>query len=184
MNAPPRSGSDQKERFTTLIVTPRAREMASLEAVIGSLGLRGLTAGDFHVANRLLAYRPHLLITELQLDEYNGLNLVLHARVVRPRLAAVVTSRWDDSVLQRDAESIGATFVEIPTRREELIAAILRTVTDPGRARVASIRPPFERRRWARRAGVRRLMEMERRLAVRRRDVTAVFEEAAERTLD
>lgn len=126
-------------------------------------------------------HRPHLLITELQLGEYNGLHLVLHASVVRPRMAAIVTSRSSDAVLQRDVERMGATFVQIPTRREELIAALLRTVANAGPAPGESIRPPFERRRSRRRAGAERPVEMERRVAQRRRDVTSVLEEAAGR---
>jgi DNA-binding NtrC family response regulator len=184
MNALPHSGSEPHQPFTTLIVMPRAREVAYLETVVRSLGLRALTAEDFRAANRLLAYRPHLLITELQLEEYNGLNLVLHARVARPSLAAVVTSRWEDAVLQRDAETMGATFVEIPTSREELTAAILRTVTNSGSALVESIRPPFERRRSVRRADIHRPVEMERRLAQRRRELASVLEEAAGRMIE
>ena len=184
MNALPRTRSERHEPFTTLIVTPRARDVAHLEALVRSFGLRALTAEDFRAANRLLAYRPHLLITELQLEEYNGLNLVLHARLARPRLAAVVTSRWEDSVLRRDAETMGATFVAIPTSREELLAAILRTVTNPETALAGSIRAPFERRQSVRRTDISRPIQMERRLAQRRREVTSVLEEAGDRMIE
>ena len=145
--------SNPHQPLTAVVVSPRAWETDYLDAVVRSLGFRALTAGDFHTARQLLAYRPHLLISELRLREYNGLQLVMHAIVVRPRMAAIVTSRRSDAVLQRDAETMGATFVQIPTSREELIAAILRTATNAGPAPVESIRPPFERRRSQRRAG-------------------------------
>jgi DNA-binding NtrC family response regulator len=165
--------------FTAVVVTPRAWERDYLDAVVRSLGLRALTATDFHSARLLLAYRPHLLITELRLGQYNGLHLVLHASVVRPRMAAIVASRSGDAVVQRDAETMGATFVQIPTGKEELMAAIVRTVTNAGLASVERIRPPFERRRLPRRAGINRPIDIERRVAQRRRDVTSVLEEAA-----
>lgn len=183
MDPPPQYGAAHQP-FITVVVTPRVGEMDYLCAVVRSLGLRALTAGDFHAGKRLLVYRPHLLVTELQLGEYNGLNLALHASVVRPHVAAVVTSRWGDAVLQRYTETMGATFVEIPTSREELIAAIVRTVTNAGPASVESIRPPFERRRSPRRADVNRPVNIERRVAQRRRDVTSLLKEAAGRMID
>jgi DNA-binding NtrC family response regulator len=164
-------------RFTTLIVSPRPWEIDVLESVIRSLGVHAIGVRDFASGKQLLGMGPDLLITQIQLGEYNGLQLVLNATMAGLGLTAIVMSRWDDPVLLREAEALGATFVPWPIEREELIAAILRTVANQRRSRAERIRPPFERRRTRRRKGGGRVV-VERRVAERRRDVAAVFTDA------
>jgi DNA-binding NtrC family response regulator len=170
----------QAQPFTALVVTPRSWERNSLHSIVRSLELRALSAADFHAGRQLLAHRPLLLMTELQLGEYNGLHLVLYATRFRPGLPSVVTSRVSDVVLQREAEGIGATFVEVPTTIEELTAALLRTIAHDG---VGSepVGPPFERRRSQRRADAAAGVNIERRLTERRRRITSILKEAAGR---
>lgn len=133
-----------------------------------------LAANDFHVttsASYLAAKQcvtgraPDLLVTALALGEYNGLGLVLRGKAHNPNMAAVVISTLNDAVLQADAESMGATFVNTPVCETELKAAVLRTLfrqPDDG-----PIRAPFERRLEQRRQ-VPFLAGYERRISERR----------------
>ena len=50
-----------------------------------------------------------MVITQLRLQEYNGLHLALRAR--QAGIPAVVVGE-PDAVLERDAEQLGATFVK------------------------------------------------------------------------
>jgi DNA-binding NtrC family response regulator len=126
--------------------------------------------GSFEGARRALPAGWDVLVTDLELAEYNGLHLILRARAISPGLAAVVTSPARDAVLQREAEAIGATFVAMPVTAHELMVAVLRTVhhaqavTDRG-----PVRGPFERRSVERRQSTRAVAaEIDRRVQRRR----------------
>jgi DNA-binding response OmpR family regulator len=97
---------------------------------------------------RLIESPPDLLVAELRLREYNGLQLVLRGKSRRPSMGAIVLSSAADPVLQTEAEAMGATFMLRPVDSAELIAATFRTLLrDPARNELADpIRPPFERR--------------------------------------
>ncbi len=136
---------------SALVVEPA---LAEALAIVGLL-----TTSQFHVTvaetfanakTRLSAQPPLVLVTEVRLAEYNGLHLVLRGKSVRREMAAIVLSDVDDSVLQADAESLGATFVRKPVAGRDLVAAVFRTLSRPAGV-TAPIRPPFERRKTDRR---------------------------------
>ena len=140
----------------------------------------GLAASEFHVVGAedfasakavLLATPPQMLITDVRLHEYNGLHLVLRAKAAAPNLAALVLSSYQDSVLESEANALGATFVVTPIQPTELVAAVRRTLF---RLDNTPIRPPFERRISAQRhASAAVGADDERRRVERRRDHAA-----------
>ena len=123
---------------------------------------------------------PLVLVTEIRLGAYNGLQLALRAGSLTPRVTVIVTSGYPDSVLQQDAERVGATFALKPFDGAELLAAVHRTAARRPNASGAldPIRPPFERRRAERRQSAA-VASIERRLVNRRRDVAGVLLRAA-----
>lgn len=182
MDAPLGASADDSQappipQISSLIVS------GTLSNALGVVSL--LTASHFHVTvadsyaranQRLVEHAPALLITELRLGEYNGLQLVFRGKERRPKMAAVVLTSMDDAVLQADAEAMGATFVLTPISVRELMAAALRTlmrgVAVPGEA--GAIRPPFERRHHERRQ--RRIaVEKDRRHGAQRRDMATLM---------
>src|SRR5262245_21640249 len=126
------SESFLKNRATAFSALVVERDLSDVLVTVSALTERGFqvtVAESFHEAKTLLSMKPPtVLITEIRLGEYNGLQLVLRGKAERPRMAAVVTSRFADSVLLADAEDLGATFVLKPTSREEIVAAVIRTV--------------------------------------------------------
>jgi DNA-binding NtrC family response regulator len=67
--------------------------------------------------------RPDLLITDVRLDEFNGLQLVIN----RPReMPAIVITGFPDAVLQREAEQSGAIYLQKPVVPRELMTLIER----------------------------------------------------------
>jgi DNA-binding response OmpR family regulator len=163
---------------SALIVEPVLVDaMFSVDAVT-SLGFHVTVADNFHEALERLRIPPALLIADIRLGEYNGLHLVLRGKAVKRDLAAIVTSGVADSVLQSEAEQLGATFILKPASTEEFRAAICRTLL---RTSSEPIRPPFERRQADRRSGSDPLAEPERRVGPRRRDVLQLIQQG---TLD
>ena len=149
-----------------------------------------LTACRFHVTSAetfqkakldLTARPPALLVTELRLGEFNGLQLVLQGKSMRPAMAAVVISTVPDPVLEADAEAMGATFVLRPFSDNVLAAAVFRTIFHrAGSSDVPSaIRPPFERRQGERRTA-HLPVEGNRRATDRRGDLSSLLARAAQ----
>jgi len=82
---------------------------------------RATLCRDFLSARaQLLALTPDLLVTNLRLEEYNGLHLVLLASAETPTRSLVHTDR-PDPYLVREAQAIGAFF----ERTERLLHAVV-----------------------------------------------------------
>jgi DNA-binding response OmpR family regulator len=136
------------DRLPVLVVTDHPTASRWLLLLFADTYFHVTLATSFAEAKNLLSDRkPALLVSAVQLGEFNGLGLVLRAKAANPELRAVVLSRVADPVLQADAEKLGATFVSLPIEQLELRAAIIRTLFQPAISGVAPIRAPFERRR-------------------------------------
>jgi CheY-like chemotaxis protein len=153
---------------SALIVDPVLSDALSLVSVASALGFRVTVADSFADALERLRVHPTLLIAAIRLGEYNGLHLVLRGKSAKPDIAAIVTSTVPDSVLEFEAEQLGATFVLKPISDEELRAVIARTMFRT--AESGAIRPPFERRKVDRRVSAGAADQPERRARNRRRD--------------
>ena len=156
---------------TALIVEPVLSDALFLMDAVAQLGLHVTVAATFHEAVERLRMAPALLVADIRLGEYNGLHLVLRGKAARQELAAVVTSAAADSVLQFEAEQLGATFVIKPTCAAEMRAALARTLLRRADSTEGPIRPPVERRQADRRAQSRPFLHPDRRRTLRRADL-------------
>ena len=64
---------------TVLVVSPTLSVAQAMAAAARLNNYAAVVVKDFHAAKSHLAMRPHLLITELKLGQYNGLHLALRA---------------------------------------------------------------------------------------------------------
>lgn len=156
---------------------PNEPDMVFIRGALASAGFIVRAADNFREAKSLLITHPPLvLVTEIRLGAFNGLQLALRAGSTTPRIPVVVTSRFHDPVLQRDAESTGATFALKPLTRDELLAVVYRTaLRRSGPGADDPIRVPFERRYGERRHAQATDLELERRNADRRRDIARLL---------
>jgi DNA-binding response OmpR family regulator len=161
---------------SALIVDPALSDALFSVGVLSDLGFHVTVAENFHEALERLRVPPTLLMADIRLGEFNGLHLVLRGKAAKRDLAAIVTSAVADSVLQSEAEQLGATFVQKPTSTEELRAAVCRTLLRTGSE---PIRPPFERRQADRRDAPHPFSHPERRVGARRRDVLLLIQQTA-----
>ncbi len=80
---------------------------------------------EFEPARRFIdTTPPDVLVTDVRLGAYNGLQLVLHMRTARPDAPVVVLSAWDDAMLRQEAARLGAQYRTKPISRSELTEAI------------------------------------------------------------
>ena len=82
-------------------------------------------ASRFADAKRMIAEAtPDVLISDLRLGAFNGLQLVVLTRQQHPEMAAIVLTGHDDAVLRSEAARAGAQYVVKPVAREELLGVI------------------------------------------------------------
>jgi CheY-like chemotaxis protein len=97
---------------------------------------------DFRNARaRLLQQPPDLLITNLRLEAYNGLHLVLLAAATRTR--CIVFSTPQDIGLARQVQAAGA-FFEFPVRLTQVVESYVNaTLPQHDRRDIAKLRQPL-----------------------------------------
>lgn len=168
--------------ISALIVDPNDLDVVSAVSALTAAGFTVSVTDNYRDAKALLVTHPPLVVvTEVRLGAFNGVQLALHAAYMTPRVTVVVVSGVYDPVLQRDAERAGATFAVKPLTSEELLAAICRMALrrrNPDGA-FEPIRAPFERRQGERRQTVAAHVKVERRQSHRRSDIASLLRRAA-----
>jgi DNA-binding NtrC family response regulator len=103
------------------------------DARILALATRWLAASDMDVAtasnyadarNAIRLHAPDIVVTDIRLGEFNGIQLGILAREVRPDVRLVIMSGFDDPVLRRDIDDLHATFLAKPVRQQTLLSAL------------------------------------------------------------
>lgn len=78
-------------------------------------GFHVVPCSTFEEAKREIGTaRPDILVTDVRLGAFNGLQLALLARDVNPAVRLVVFSGFDDPVLKEEARRLGATYLVKP----------------------------------------------------------------------
>jgi CheY-like chemotaxis protein len=111
-----------------LIVDDNATTRGELVTLLADAGFETVTAGSVPEAMRALATAsPHLLITEIRLEGYNGLHLV--AMAPRP-IPAIVITGFPDRAVETDARRLGAEYLAKPVSPGELYSTVQRTLSN------------------------------------------------------
>ena len=110
-----------------LIVDDNAPTRGALVKLLADAGFETMTATTVPEAMRALATTPpNLLITEIRLDSYNGLHLIVRSRNHLPLMATILTHDDADPVLLTEAATNDAAFLILPCEP----ALILKTVEE------------------------------------------------------
>ena len=126
-----------------LVVDPNAQYLNDAQRVLRLLGDVEVCADFTAARSRLIARPPDLLITNLRLQEYNGLHLV---HLAKPKTRCIVYSTHDDPVLAREVQAAGA-FYERPMRLARALSGYVQGVLPPTDRRNPSL---VDRRRFPR----------------------------------
>jgi hypothetical protein len=104
----------------TLLVDPdiKGRGLGAVEAALRLVADVDVCTDFQNARTRLLRQPPDLLITNLRLEAYNGLHLVLLAAATRTR--CIVFSTPDDLGLAHEVQALGA-FFELSVRLPEVL---------------------------------------------------------------
>lgn len=146
---PPPGGSGMT--MQVLLVDPQAQLdwIRGLQDTLGSTAdLK--TVADFHAAHAMVraAPPPDMLVTNVRLGAYNGIQLVMVA--VTRGLRCVVYAEEHDVVLARQAQEAGAFYVRLKDLRESFDSLLRRPLPPRDRRN-----PEVDDRRRLRRGGRR-----------------------------
>jgi DNA-binding response OmpR family regulator len=81
----------------------------------------------------LLTSAPDVLLTDVRLGAFNGLQLVILAKQQQANTVAIVMSAFDDLMLRREAEGAGARYLTKPFSRDSLLGAVDEAIAEKSR---------------------------------------------------
>jgi ActR/RegA family two-component response regulator len=111
-----------------LIVNPDREVAESLRPSLTSRGFDVVLAADFdEAAGALRRHAFHAIVAAHRLGSYNGLHLVLRARLARPGVVAVITSTIPDPQLDAEAGAFGAVCLVAPWQDASRLLEVLRS---------------------------------------------------------
>ncbi len=110
-----------------LLVDDDVALLTALSRYLAAHGFAVASSSSFDEArHHISAGRPDIVVTDVRLGAFNGLQLALLARDVRPDARVVVFSGYDDPVLKEEARRIGATYMVKPVSGRALMKELLR----------------------------------------------------------
>lgn len=105
-----------------LVVDDQPDVLRTLAHLVASGGYDVETRLKFDDAKHYIDVTPpDLLVVDVRLGAYNGLQLALHMRNVRPEAPIVVLSAYDDPMIRKETERIGARWLSKPISRKVLL---------------------------------------------------------------
>lgn len=151
-----RSGRDAR-LGAVVIVEDDQVTLAGWTELLRDAGYVVTGAATFEQGRDALKAGPALLIVDVRLGAYNGLQLIIRARSDRPDIPIILVTGYADDAVRSAADLWGATYLEKPVEPARLIAAVADALeaageTPPAPRRRDPERPRLEneRRRWPR----------------------------------
>jgi DNA-binding response OmpR family regulator len=108
-----------------LIVDDEVAVLETLAKLVASGGYEVDTRSSFEEAKEyLVAHAPDILVTDVRLGAFNGLQLALLMRAEHPRCPIVVLSAYDDPLLRQEAAHCRAAYLTKPVSKKELLVCL------------------------------------------------------------
>jgi two-component system OmpR family response regulator len=163
-----------KQPMKVLVVDADSENVQALVAAFRNQGCVTFEATSFEAAKRLwMAEQPPMLIADIRLGQYNGLQLLLRAKADRPDVVAVITCSVADTVLEAETRRFGGTFLVKPVTPDAVCATLLGSLPNAfflaGDPHYAAAEPISDRRMGDRRQLINPQHLPDRRLAARRK---------------
>jgi DNA-binding NtrC family response regulator len=118
-----------------LIVEDDLDSLDSWMTLMAAAGYRVTGANSFEQGRHALRLAPDVLVTDVRLGAYNGLQLIIRGRAVNPRLRAIVVTGYPDTVVKREAEALDAVHLAKPVDPERLLDEVAHALEEAHRDR-------------------------------------------------
>ncbi len=163
-----RPGGASRPR-TALVVDSDFGSVHSLALALRREGLDVFEATSFQEGKFLWSTQtPDVLVVDIRLGQFNGLQRLMRARSDRPDIQAIITSPFADPVLEAETRRFGGMFLVKPVDPNDVVEAVL-AISSSGPV-PTPVTPPYllERRRLDRRIVSIANFDPDRRIADRR----------------
>jgi len=118
-DAIPASGTSAK---SVLIVDDDLTMLRLITNWVVAEGHHVVSFGQFGEAKSYLATaRPDVIIADVRLGAFNGLQLVIQAKLAHPGITAIVLTGFYDPVLSGEVSKLGASYLVKPIKSEQLL---------------------------------------------------------------
>ena len=98
--------------------------LSSWTEILRDAGYAVIGVKSFEDGRDALEADPSLLMVDVRLGVYNGLQLVMRAKARTPDLPVIVVTGFADAVIARDARRFGAICLDKPIDADQLLSAI------------------------------------------------------------
>ena len=119
---------------TILIVEDDTSTLSGWAELLRAAGYGVTGVSSYEEGRQELATMPDLLITDVRLGVYNGLQLVMRGRMLNPRLQAIVVTGYADPIVQREAVHLQAEHLEKPVDADRLLQVVGHAFRRPSAA--------------------------------------------------
>ena len=108
-----------------LIVDDDEALLQLLAGWVRAAGHEVVPFSSFETAKIYLATaQPDAMISDVRLGAFNGIQLIVFAKLQRPEMIAVVSTGYDDPVLREEASRTGAAYLVKPFTAQQLLESI------------------------------------------------------------
>jgi two-component system, response regulator YesN len=118
-----------------LIVEDDKTTLSGWVELLGDAGYHVTGVSSYEQALDELSLMPDLLITDVRLGVYNGLQLIVRGRMANPDLRAIVVTGYADQVVFREAAHLHAEHVEKPVDIDRLMLLVAKALDPPAKRR-------------------------------------------------
>jgi DNA-binding NtrC family response regulator len=116
-----------------LVVTNDGAELPAMMDALTAAGFRVSSAASFQEAKQQLAAKPpDLMIADERLGAFNGLHLILSARADHPKMAAIITTGFDDPSLAAEAARFNVHYLVKRRDRSQPVSALAKSLDAAG----------------------------------------------------
>jgi DNA-binding response OmpR family regulator len=127
-----------------ILVNADPRALRHLEAQLSEDGYLVAAINSFVEARDLLgSVTPDLLIADVRLERFNGLQLAIRSHFEHPDVPVILTHVQEDPVVQAEAKRYGVSFISAPLENPDFLQCV-RSLVDSRR----QVQRPM--RRWPR----------------------------------
>lgn len=105
-----------------LVVDDDEAMLRLITSWVTAAGYDVVSFAEFSEAKSYLATaKPDVIIADVRLKAFNGLQLVIQAKLDQPTITAVVLTGFYDPVLSGEVSKMGASYLVKPIRSEQLL---------------------------------------------------------------
>jgi DNA-binding response OmpR family regulator len=111
--------------YRILVLDDDENALSGILELLRDAGYQVTGAGTYDAAKRLLADNAYdLLITDIRLRGFNGLNLVMKSRAESPDMAVIIISGFEEPLIELEASRYQALFISKPIRAAAFLPAV------------------------------------------------------------